>query len=160
MSLPEIVEKLSRALEDQNLIVTTAESCTGGMIAAAITDRPGSTKIFDRGFITYSYPSKTEILGVSAKILCQYGAVSTECLVAMIDGALNKTTADMAICTSGIAGPTGGTSDKPVGTVYIGVARRGSPPVIEKCFFSGNRGDIRLAATHQALSMAYALLRP
>lgn len=159
MSLAEYVERLSVALEKDNLIVTTAESCTGGMVASAITDRPGSTRVFDRGFITYSYQSKTEILGVPEKILSQHGAVSHECLMAMVDGAFAKTPADVVICTSGIAGPSGGTADKPVGTVYIGVARRDQTPVIERHQFHGSRADIRFAATMQALEMAYALLR-
>lgn len=154
MSLPELVERLSRTLESKNLMLATAESCTGGMIAVAITDRPGSTKIFDRGCITYSYSAKTEVLGVPEKLLSQNGAVSHECVVAMLDGALSHSAVDVILCTSGIAGPTGGTPDKPVGTVFIGITQRGQEPVIERYQFHGSRADIRLAATHQALEMA------
>ncbi len=147
-------EHVITALREKELILTTAESCTGGMIASSVTDISGSSDIFDRGFITYSNQSKHDILGVSMNIFNTYGAVSAQCADAMVIGALETCkTASIALSVTGIAGPNGGTTEKPVGLVYIGVCLRGKEPSIEECFFKGSRAQIRSAATEKALGL-------
>lgn len=148
-----IVQQLSTYLREKDLRLTTAESCTGGMIAAAITDLSGSSDIFDRGFITYSNQAKQDMLGVSANILNHYGAVSAQCADAMVMGALAHSAADIAVSVTGIAGPNGGTAEKPVGLVYIGVCIRGKEPTIEEYFLSGSRDEVRKATVEKALGL-------
>lgn len=149
-----LIENLSNELRAKNLVLVTAESCTGGMISTAMTDLAGSSDIFDRGFVTYSNQSKQDMLGVSINILNTYGAVSAQCADAMVLGALaNCAAADIAVSVTGIAGPNGDTAEKPVGLVYIGVCVRGKEPMIEECFFKGSRDEVRKSTVEKALGL-------
>lgn len=145
-----LVEKLSIALKERGLIMATAESCTGGMIAAAMTDRAGSSEIFERGFVTYSNDSKVELLGVPAAIIEKYGAVSAETAEAMVKGALTRSRADIAVAVTGIAGPSGGTAEKPVGLIYIGWGSQDDIHAQEHRF-TGERVDVRTQTVEAAL---------
>jgi nicotinamide-nucleotide amidase len=123
------------------------------MIAAAITDIAGSSDVFERGFVTYSNEAKTQQIGVPADLIAHHGAVSVHVAREMAVGALKHSAADVAIAVTGIAGPGGGSEAKPVGLVYLAVARRGSDPTIERHQFHGDRGAIRQAAVERALEM-------
>ena len=114
-------EELGQILKDNNLNIATAESCTGGLVSSRLTDVSGSSDYVKLNFVTYANEAKNEILGVSWDILNNFGAVSEECAYAMAEGLHNKTHCDIALCTTGIAGPTGGTNEKPVGLCYIGI---------------------------------------
>ena len=138
----------------KNLTLTTAESCTGGMIAAAITDISGASAVFDRGFITYSNEAKTQMLGVPAKLISQYGAVSEQVAAAMAKGAIENSNATLAISTTGIAGPLGGTDEKPVGTVWIGLCHKGKQANATHHHFKGDR----MAVREQTVQMALRIL--
>jgi nicotinamide-nucleotide amidase len=133
--------------------LATAESCTGGGIAAALTDIAGSSDVFERGFVVYSNEAKTELLGVPAPLIAKHGAVSQEVAAAMAEGALARSHADLAISVTGIAGPGGGTPTKPVGLVYIGRARRGAVPAVERHVFAGDRAAVRGATVKRALEL-------
>jgi nicotinamide-nucleotide amidase len=137
----------------KRLKIATAESCTGGMIAAAITDIAGSSDVFDRGFVTYSNEAKTEQIGVPAELIAHHGAVSVHVAREMAVGALNRSRGDVAVAVTGIAGPGGGSEAKPVGLVYLAVARKGSDPAIERHQFHGDRAAIRKATVERALEM-------
>jgi nicotinamide-nucleotide amidase len=137
----------------KNLRIAAAESCTGGMIAAAITDIAGSSDVFERGFVTYSNEAKTELIGVPAELIAHHGAVSVHVAREMAAGALRHSRADVAVAVTGIAGPGGGSDAKPVGLVYIAVARRGADPAIERHQFHGDRAAIRRATVERALEM-------
>jgi nicotinamide-nucleotide amidase len=145
------VEKLSQILRQKKLMLTTAESCTAGMISAAITDLPGSSDILERGFITYSNQSKIDLLGVYATTLEAHGAVSEQTACAMAEGALRQSKGDVAVAVTGIAGPSGGSAEKPVGLVFISVSLRGYETRVWKHLFKGNRADIRRAAALEAV---------
>lgn len=136
------------------LKLATAESCTGGLIAACLTEAAGSSDVFERGFVTYSNGSKTETLGVPASLIAEHGAVSEEVARAMAVGALDRSPVDIALATTGIAGPGGGAANKPVGLVYIAANRRGGPLHVEKHLFDGDRGAVRLATVQAALALA------
>jgi nicotinamide-nucleotide amidase len=140
--------------------VAVAESCTGGLVAAAITSVPGSSAVFDRGFVTYSNEAKRELLGVGLDILETFGAVSVATAWAMAQGALERSQADVAVSVTGIAGPAGGTPDKPVGTVVFARALKGAAeatPVADRRDF----GDLgRSAVRRQAALVALSLLMP
>lgn len=129
-------------LIEHKLTVATAESCTAGLIAAALGDVPGVSEIFCEGFVTYSTAAKEKHLGVPASMLEAYGAVSPQVAQAMAEGVCRKTGAKIGISATGIAGPGGGTIDKPVGLVYIGVCIDGQTTV-KRCEFSGNRAQVR-----------------
>ncbi len=131
--------------------LATAESCTGGMIGAALTDVAGSSDYFERGFITYSNESKHELLGVSSDILRSHGAVSAETAAEMVAGALHRSHADIAVAVTGIAGPGGGSIEKPVGTVYIGWGLRGLPCVTMHHLFDGDRAAVRQQTVEAAI---------
>ncbi len=148
-SAKEILER-SRALGWK---VAVAESCTGGMVAAALTDIPGASDVFDRGFITYADEAKTEMLGVPERLIARYGAVSAPVARAMAEGALLRAQVDIAIAVTGIAGPDGGTPKKPVGRVYIALASRHGQGHYRAFLFKGNRAAIRQAATEAALGI-------
>jgi nicotinamide-nucleotide amidase len=137
----------------KRLRIATAESCTGGMIAAAITDIAGSSDVFERGFVTYSNEAKTEQVGVPADLIAHHGAVSVHVAREMAVGALKHSRADVAVAVTGIAGPGGGSESKPVGLVYLAVARRNSDPAIERHQFHGDRAAIRQATVERALEM-------
>lgn len=147
------VEILTAALNARRFMMASAESCTGGLISAAVTERAGSSSVFDRGFVSYSYESKEDLLGVSHEILENYGAVSHECASAMVQGALDHSRADIAVAVTGIAGPGGGLPGKPVGLVYIAVALRGQKPVVTKNLFTGDRNAVRGQTVDTALQL-------
>ena len=157
--LPEDVVALARRVVEENAAVgrkvTVAESCTGGLVAAAITEIPGSSAVLDRGFVTYSNEAKRESLGVASDIIDAFGAVSIACVYAMAKGALERSNADVAVAISGVAGPDGGTPNKPVGTVVFARAVRGSDkPEAESRLFDGqDRSGVRRQATICALEL-------
>ena len=130
-------------LRDARLSLVTAESCTGGWIAKVVTDIPGSSDWFDCGMATYSYEAKQAMLGVRPETLEFHGAVSRETVLEMVAGALVHSGAGVAVAVTGIAGPSGGTEDKPVGTVWIAWKRRGGYPLAEAFHFDGDREAVR-----------------
>jgi nicotinamide-nucleotide amidase len=135
------------------LTITTAESCTGGMIAAALTDIPGASGVLGFGFITYANIAKAALLGVPEVLLEAHGAVSEPVAKMMAEGALIAAGADIAIAVTGIAGPAGGSETKPVGLVWFGLARRNGDTVAARHVFTGDRAAVRGAATETALAM-------
>ena len=139
-------------------MLATAESCTGGWIAEAITAIPGSSAWFDRGFVTYTYISKREMLGVRGETLEQHGAVSEAVVREMVEGALKASHAQVAVSVSGVAGPSGGSPDKPVGTVCFGWALEGSAPRVETRFFPGDREAVRRQSVVHGLEVLLELL--
>ena len=134
----ELLTKVSELFKNKNLTVATAESCTGGMIANTLTNVSGSSKYFERGIVSYSNESKMEILDVSEELIEKYGAVSDRVAIAMAENIRKKANVDVGIATTGIAGPTGGTKDKPVGLVYLAVSTKDITNVM-KHNFKGNR---------------------
>lgn len=143
--------RLGERLRAARQMLVTAESCTGGWIAKAVTDVPGSSSWFDCGMAAYSYEAKQAMLGVNPLTLEVHGAVSRECVVEMVSGALVHSGATVAVAVTGIAGPTGGTEDKPVGTVWIAWKRRGGYPIAEKFGFDGDRDAVRRQTVAAAL---------
>lgn len=161
--LPADIEELARKVVDQNAAagrkIVLAESCTGGLVAAALTEVPGSSAVLDRGFVTYSNDAKMESLGVPLDIIETFGAVSIACVWAMAKGALERSNADVAVAISGVAGPDGGTKLKPVGTVVFARATRNGDDKPEgelKLFNELDRAGVR----HQATLCALELLLP
>ena len=148
-----LAKQVFEKLQSTKNILVTAESCTGGMIAAAITDLSGSSAIFDRGFVTYSNDAKMDHLGVQPQTLEQFGAVSEQTAIEMANGALKNSSATIALSVTGIAGPTGGSKDKPVGLVYIGLAKKNAETIIMKNNFNGDRASIREQTRDKALKM-------
>lgn len=146
----ELATKVGQALEAKRLLMATAESCTGGGVAQAITEIPGSTGWFECGFVTYSNASKTEMLEVPAALMAQFGSVSEEVAAAMAEGAVANSAADVAVSTTGIAGPTGAVPGKPVGTVCFGWAR-GDHTYTERLVFAGDRQSVREQTVVHAL---------
>ncbi len=155
----DLAEKLITKLRDHGYMLVTAESCTGGLISSAITAKAGSSDVFDRGFVTYSNEAKMEQLGVSEQLLKTHGAVSTLTAEAMVKGALEHSKADLALAVTGIAGPGGGSEDKPVGLVYIGYGMRGEPVKVARHDFVGGREEVRLQALRQALSYGIDMVK-
>ena len=149
--LNRLAKKIGQQLTQKAWQLAVAESCTGGWVAKLITDIEGSSAWFDRGFVTYSNAAKQSMLAVSGSILEQYGAVSKETVQAMAKGALTYSNAQITLAISGIAGPTGGTVEKPVGTVYFAWISQGQNGQIERHCFSGGRDSIRRQATQHAL---------
>jgi nicotinamide-nucleotide amidase len=150
-SLYELAERVGQALLARHWCLALAESCTGGWIAKAITDVPGSSDWFERGFITYSNVAKVELLGVPETVLAVAGAVSEETATAMAAGALAHSRAEVAVAVSGVAGPTGGSLAKPVGTVWLAWAVKGQA-ARSRCYtFGGDREAVRYQAVHAAL---------
>jgi len=149
MTPAELVAKLKA----HGQMVATAESCTGGMVAAAITDVAGSSAVLDCGFVTYSNEAKSEMLGVPEELIRGYGAVSEEVAQAMAEGALDNSNATLAVAITGIAGPSGGSADKPVGLVHFCCASKKGYERHERMIFKGDRAAIRLAARDFALQM-------
>ncbi len=144
---------LLELLRRQCVMVATAESCTGGLIAAALTDIAGSSDVVDRGFVTYSNAAKTELLGVPAALIEAHGAVSEPVARAMAEGALERSDAGVTVAVTGVAGPGGGSADKPVGTVWFGVARRGAATRSERQVFPGDRQAVRAATVLRAFAL-------
>jgi nicotinamide-nucleotide amidase len=134
-------------------VVSTAESCTGGQIVSTLTNVSGSSAILHQGYVTYSNEAKTEILGVPADLIEKHGAVSEEVVRAMAEGCLRVSGADHAIAVSGVAGPTGGTEEKPVGTVYIGIAGKGFETYAKRHFTPADRISFKLRVTRLALDL-------
>jgi len=143
---------LGQALLQRGWSLVTAESCTGGWIAQAITAIPGSSQWFDRGFVTYSNQAKIELLGVDPAVLHEHGAVSIQTVAAMTQGALVASDAEIAVAVSGIAGPTGATPDKPVGRVYVAWQKRQETALTAQYDFAGDRRAVRRAAVQAALA--------
>lgn len=150
-------EEIVALLAKKNLKLTTAESCTGGMIAAALINVPGISDYYDEGYITYANKAKCKLLAVDEKVLNEKGAVSREVAEMMARGAAKASGAEAAIAVTGIAGPGGGTKEKPVGLVYIGCYLSGQVAVTEN-HFEGNRTQIRQKTTEAALQLMYDCL--
>jgi nicotinamide-nucleotide amidase len=152
-----LAEDIAARLLNNKLILATAESCTGGMIAAAITDLPGSSQLFSGAVVAYSNQIKINVLAVPEQIIAKYGAVSSECVSAMVEGICKKFGTDVGIAVSGVAGPDGGTPQKPIGLVFIGVKLR-DKQVIKEYRFRGSRAVIRRRAVIQSLLMLRGML--
>jgi len=150
------VERLAALLRARGAGIATAESCTGGLIAAACTSLAGSSDWFERGFVTYSNEAKSEMLGVPAALISAHGAVSAPVAAAMAEGALSCSRAAFAVSVTGIAGPGGGSAAKPVGTVWIGVAARDEKAAATLLQASGDRAAIRAASVARALELLIA----
>ncbi len=147
-------ERIIRYLKERGLTVTTAESCTGGLLAGRLLDVPGASAVYNEGYITYSNEAKERLLGVPRDVLGVYGAVSEETAAAMATGASRAAGAYAALSTTGIAGPGGGSPKKPVGLIYIGCAV-GEHIAVKKCLFHGDRGENRDAAVRAALKFLW-----
>lgn len=156
--MTDLIKDVSERLRLRQWKMASAESCTGGMIAAAMTDLAGSSDIFDRGFVTYSNQAKIDMLGVSPETLETYGAVSEQTASEMVAGALKHSCADIAVSVTGIAGPSGGSAEKPVGLVFIAVAQRGAPPTVHRHIFDGSRHDVRQKTCTTALTYILNLI--
>ena len=152
-----VEENLVQTLAEMGLTISTAESCTGGMVASTIIDVPGASDVYNEGFITYSNDAKIKYLNVSEEVLESFGAVSEEVVRQMALGCRNATGSDVSIATSGVAGPGGGTVEKPVGLVYIACAYK-DIVAIKHYKFEGDRTQIRKQATTEAISVALDLL--
>lgn len=150
-SIASLVEQLATLLPSRAQRLASAESCTGGLIAAACTDRAGSSEWFERGFVTYSNEAKHECLGLPQALLDAHGAVSEPVVAAMLEGTLAHSPADWAVAVSGVAGPGGGSDDKPVGTVLIGWMLRGGAADVVRYRFDGERADVRRESVVAAL---------
>ena len=154
-----LAAEVGAALQVRNSTLATAESCTGGWVGEVITSVAGSSAWFERGFITYSNESKTELLGVPEATLARYGAVSEQSARAMVEGAIARSRADIALAVTGIAGPGGGAPGKPVGLVWFAWAERGREARALQCVFRGDRQFVRAQAVVQALQGLLKLLQ-
>lgn len=157
-ALRQLAEQLGNAAQAHHHSLVTAESCTGGWIAKTLTDIAGSSAWFECGIAAYSYESKQGLLGVRAETLEHFGAVSRETAMEMVSGALVHSGATLAVAVTGIAGPSGGTPDKPVGTVWIAWKRRGGYPMAEVFHFEGDREAVRRQTVSTALKGLMAQL--
>jgi nicotinamide-nucleotide amidase len=147
------------ACRQRDFKLATAESCTGGLLAATLTAVPGSSDVFDRGFVTYSDEAKRDMLGVSPALIDRHGAVSEELARAMVDAALDRSQADLAVSITGIAGPDGGSAEKPVGLVHFAARQRDGETVHERVLFGDvGRGEVRRLSVAQALALFASLL--
>ena len=155
-ALRALAERAGSLLLARRYRVATAESCTGGWVAKCLTDIPGSSQWFERGFVTYSNEAKQQSLGVPAALLTRHGAVSQPVAEQMAVGALQASAAALAVAITGIAGPDGGTADKPVGLVWFALADRQAAPIAHQHQFAGDRDDIRRAAVAAALRIIIA----
>jgi nicotinamide-nucleotide amidase len=151
--LSELAEKVLEAFKAKGKMLATAESCTGGMVAAALTDIAGSSAVVERGFVTYTNRAKSQMLGVEPALIEAHGAVSREVAEAMARGALAHSAADVAVSVTGIAGPDGGSAEKPVGLVWFGLAAAGTPTTTDHAVFKGDRAAVRRQATEKALAL-------
>ena len=142
-----------QACREQDVMVATAESCTGGLIAGLLTEIAGSSDVFDRGFVTYSNNAKVEMLGVPEDLIAQYGAVSEPVARAMAEGALKCSNAQLTVSVTGIAGPGGGSDDKPVGLVHFGCAMAGKETVTEYQMFEADRSAVRMQTVQHAIRL-------
>ena len=155
--ITDLAATLGASLTNKKLWITTAESCTGGGISYALTDTPGSSAYIDRCFVTYSNQAKHDLLGVELATLENYGAVSEQTVHQMLSGAASATGADVAIAVSGVAGPGGGSVEKPVGTVWIGVKVLDNI-LVEHCLFVGDRTSVRLQVIEYSLKKSIELI--
>ena len=146
-------EALLQRCRAAGLMVATAESCTGGLIAATLTAIAGSSDVVERGFVTYSNQAKNELVGVDPALITAHGAVSEPVARAMAEGAVARSRADIAVAVTGVAGPGGGTATKPVGLVWFGCARSGRPTVTLSHIFPGDRTEVRRATVAEALRL-------
>jgi nicotinamide-nucleotide amidase len=153
LALVERAAALLRRYEGEGLRIVTAESCTGGLVAALLTEVPGSSVVVERGFVTYSNEAKTEMLAVPADLIARHGAVSEAVARAMAEGALSRSQADVAVAITGIAGPGGATAAKPVGLVHFALARRGDTTVLERRYGDLGRSIVRARAVEDALDL-------
>ena len=151
--LVQAAEALLNACKERGLMIATAESCTGGLIVGCLTEIAGSSAVVDRGFVTYSNEAKMEMLGVPKMLITLHGAVSEQVARAMAEGALAKSLADITISVTGVAGPGGGTRDKPVGLVHFACAGRGRPTITHHEVFPGDRADVRDATVQTAFTI-------
>ncbi|MGZ5922460.1 MAG: CinA family protein [Rhizomicrobium sp.] len=152
-------EKLLAEARVKGLKIATAESCTGGLVAGLLTEIAGSSDVFERGFVTYSDRAKQELLGVPAALIRQHGAVSEAVARAMAEGAIRNSTAQLSVAITGIAGPGGGSDEKPVGLVHITAARAGEASLHRECRFGDiGRSEVRVKSVETALEMLQALL--
>jgi len=156
--MQDLVKSLSEFLIQKNMMIVTAESCTGGLLATALTHKAGASSYFDRGFITYSNEAKQEQLDVPESIIEEHGAVSEECAQAMAEGALKNSKAGISIAITGIAGPEGGTEEKPVGTVIFGYALKGGSNGSITHQFEGTRQQIQTQSAITALKSLITIL--
>jgi nicotinamide-nucleotide amidase len=154
LELKQRAAALLKAYEAQGLKVATAESCTGGLIAALLTEIPGSSTVVERGFVTYSNEAKTELIGVPADLIAAHGAVSEPVARAMAEGALAHSRADVSVGVTGVAGPGGGTAAKPVGLVHFGLTRKGAATIhLERRYGDLGRETVRLRAVEDAVGL-------
>lgn len=160
--LDDLIRDAGQLLDDlrtQGLKLTTAESCTGGLISACLTEVAGSSDVFERGFVTYSNEAKSEMLGVDAALIERHGAVSEEVARAMAEGALSRSRADIAVAVTGIAGPSGGSAEKPVGLVHIAAQRAGRDTVHLRCTFGDvGRAEVRRLSVGEAFRLVRSQL--
>ncbi len=154
-STTKLSAEVGALLAQHRQVVTTAESCTGGGVAAAITDIAGSSGWLDRAFVTYSNEAKMEMLGVQAKTLEAHGAVSEQVVIEMVQGALEHSNATLGVSISGIAGPSGGSVEKPVGTVCFAFSDKQGWRLVETQYFTGDRAQVREQAVFHALTRIY-----
>lgn len=157
-SVAELVKQLGECLKARQLKLATAESCTGGWIAKLITDLPGSSDWFEGAVVCYSNAAKTSLLGVPESTLNEFGAVSGDTVLTMTDGLFENTGADIALSVSGIAGPGGGSDDKPVGTVWLCWGKRGKSSIANEFHFEGDREAVRLQSIAAGLNAVMDLL--
>jgi len=160
---PDSVTRLAKLLLKQaseaKLLIAFAESCTGGLVAAAMTELDGSSAVVERGFVVYSNRAKIEMLGVPPELIEEYGAVSEEVARAMAQGALEHSGAQLAVSVTGIAGPTGGSPDKPIGLVHIAAAREGQTTLHLECRFGDiGRAEIRMRSVEEALKLLLQII--
>jgi nicotinamide-nucleotide amidase len=161
MDIEQLLQALTSELSRKKWRIATAESCTGGLVASALTELPGSSAWFDRGFVAYSNVAKQEMLGVGDELIHRYGAVSEEVAAAMALGALQRSQAHCSLSVTGIAGPDGGSVQKPVGTVCFAYAVDGQGVKSERVFFPlSTRAEIRHAASQHALKVMYECVGP
>lgn len=158
---PPDIRDLARKLIDtcgkQKKKIAVAESCTGGLVAGALTEIPGSSAVFERGFVTYSNEAKAELLVIPMPLIESKGAVSAEVAERMAQGAIEHSLADIAVSVTGIAGPDGGTPEKPVGLVYLGLATRGGAVFHYQCNFRGSRDEVRIQTVREALRLLLSI---
>ena len=155
----QLAAQVGAALHEQGLMLATAESCTGGGVATAVTEIAGSSAWFERGFVTYANQAKMDMLGVLPSTLLRYGAVSEATVREMVEGALQHSQAHIALAVSGIAGPGGGTPEKPVGTIWFAWGIKGETSVALSYLLAGDRAEIRQQAVHIALQGVIDLIQ-
>lgn len=158
--LLKLAERVLKSCRQNDLKLALAESCTGGLIAGCLSAVPGSSDVLDRGFVTYANEAKTDLLGVPVEILASHGAVSEAVARAMAEGAIRSAGIDISASVTGIAGPGGGSDEKPVGLVHLASARTNSPTLHQRHVFKGNREAIRLQAVQAALELLLEQSQP